>query len=169
MRSFDWKSATLLTLASMATAVVIQACGHDDGQAVAQTAPVPAAPDPIEGTFQSEVTIKDCTTGATVTGFRGYTAFHQGGTATADNNMPPPTKGVAVGVWKRTATGSYTVNLRFARVLASGAVGQQRFTRAITLAPDGNTLTSTISAQVLDPADNVVQTICGVETGARFQ
>ena len=168
MQTFNWKSATLFTLASMATAVVIQACGHDDGQAVAQTAVV-AAPDPIEGTFQSEVTIKDCTTGATVTTFRGYTAFHQGGTATADNNMPPPTKGVALGVWKRTAAGSYTVSLRFARVLATGAIGQQRFSRSITLAADGNTLTSTLSAQILDPNDNVIQSLCGVETGVRYQ
>ncbi|MEO8937203.1 MAG: hypothetical protein ABI277_04580 [Burkholderiaceae bacterium] len=168
MRPFNWKSATALTLTSMATAVVIQACGHDDGQAVAQVPPSAVAPDPIEGTFQSEVTIKDCVTGATVTSFRGLTAFHQGGTATADNNLAPSSKGIALGTWKRTAVGSYTVGLRFARVLPTGAIGQQRFARAITLAPDGNTLTSTLSAQILDPNDNVIQSICGVETGVRY-
>lgn len=168
MRSFNWKSATLFTLTSMATAVVIQACGSDDGKAVAQVPPSAVAPDPIEGTFQSEVTIKDCTTGATVTTFRGYTAFHQGGTATADNNMAPSSKGIALGTWKRNATGSYTLGLRFARVLPTGAVGQQRLARAITLGVDGNTLTSTLSAQILDPNDNVIQSICGVESGVRY-
>ena len=41
--SFNWKSATLFTLSSMATAVAIQACGHDDGQAIAQAAPAQVA------------------------------------------------------------------------------------------------------------------------------
>ncbi len=168
MKPFNWKSATLFTVTSMATAVVIQACGSDNG-AVAQTATVVAAtPDPIEGTFQSEVTIRDCMTGVAVTTFRGSTAFHQGGTATADNNMAPSSKSVALGTWKKTATGSYTISLRFFRVLTNGSIGQQRLQRSITLSADGNTLTSTLSAQILDPTDNIIQTICGVETGTRF-
>ena len=82
--------------------------------------------------------------------------------------MPPASKGLAIGNWKRTATGSYTVSFRFARVLDTGGIGQQRFTRSIALSPDGNTLTSTLSTQLLDARDNVVLSACGVETGARY-
>lgn len=171
MNRFNWKSATLCTVTSMATAVVIQACGNDDGQAIAQSAPVAAAvADPLEGAWLSAVTIKDCNSGATLTTFKGLTAFHQGGTATADNNTPPAAKGVALGSWKKTATGSYTVNLRFfvAQAATGAPVGQQRLTRVITLGADGNSLTSTISASLFDANDNVLQTICGVETGTRI-
>lgn len=167
-RSFDWKHAAVLVVTSMATAVVIQACGSDNAAVAQSTTVVAPTPDPIEGAFQSDVTIRDCVTGATVTTFRGLTVFHQGGTATSDNNMAPSSKGIALGTWKKGATGSYTISLRFARVLGTGAIGQQRLQRAITLAADGNTLTSTLSSQILDATDNVVQTICGVESGARY-
>ena len=170
MKPFNWKSATLFTLCSMASAVVMQACGNDDGVAIAQsTTPVAAAPDPIEGLWQSNVTLKDCTSGTTIGGFRGLTTFNQGGTASADNNTPSPTKGVALGTWKKTATGAYTIDLRFWRYLADGTpAGQQRLTRTITLAPDGRTLTSTIATTALDAADNVVQSACGIETGVKI-
>ena len=41
-------------------------------------------------------------------------------------------------------------------------------TRTVTLAADGKSLTSTITTQALDAADNVVQTACGAETGVRI-
>ena len=168
MRSFNWKSATLFTTLSMATAVVIQACGSDNGAVAQSTTVVAAAPDPIEGTFQSDVTIRDCTTGVTTMTFRGLTAFHQGGTATSDNNTPPSGKGLAIGTWKKSAVGTYNASFRFFIVLPTTAIGQQRFQRAITLSADGNAITSTISAQLLDPVGNVLATICGSETGVRY-
>lgn len=168
MRTFNWKSATLCTAMSMAIAVAIQACGDDNAAIAQSTTPVVATPDPIEGLWQSAVTIRDCTGGATVTTFRGLTDFHRGGTATADNNQPSTTKGVAMGVWSKGATGLYTFNARFWRYLVDATpAGSQRFTRVITLSADGLTLTSTISAQIFDNNDNVVQTICGVETGTK--
>ena len=168
MQRFNWKSATLFTVTSMSMALVIQACGGDN-EAVAQSSPVAATPDPIEGLWQSSVTIKDCTSGATLNAFRGLTTFQQGGTASADNNTPSATKGVALGYWKKTATGSYTIDLRFWRYLADGTpAGSQRLTRVITLAADGKSLTSTITTSALDANDNIVQSVCGVETGAKI-
>lgn len=171
MKRFDWKSATVCTLTSMAMALGIQACGgRDDGQAVAQNAPPAAAvPDPIEGLWQSSVTLKDCASGATIGAFRGLTVFAQGGTASADNDQPSPTKGTALGTWKKSATGAYTIDLRFWRYQADGTpAGQQRLTRTIALAADGRRLTSTISTQAFDGLDNVVQTVCGIETGTKI-
>ena len=145
-------------------ALLMQACGGG-GDARAQGA---TAPDPIEGFWQSSVSLKDCASGASFGGFRGLTIFNSGGTASADNNQPSATKGPAMGTWKKTAAGSYTVDLRFWRYGADGTpAGQQRLTRTITLAADGNSLTSTITTQALDAGDNVVQAACGTETGAR--
>jgi hypothetical protein len=169
MKEFNWKSAALFTLSSIFVGIVTQACGGDNA-AVAQSTPptTVTAADPIEGLWQSNVTLKDCASGATVGAFRGLTTLHQGGTASADNNQPSPTKGPALGTWKKTATG-YTIDLRFWRYLADGTpAGQQRLTRVITLAADGKSLTSTITTNALDATDNIVQSACGVETGAKI-
>lgn len=165
MKQFTWKSAFLLTATSTGMALLMQACGGGD-DAHAQSA---TPPDPIQGLWQSSVTLKDCASGATIGSFRGLTLFNQGGTANADNNQPSASKGPAMGYWSRGATGTYTVDLRFWRYDASGTpAGQQRLTRTITLAADGKSLTSTISTQALDATDTVVQQACGVETGARI-
>ncbi|MEP7138911.1 MAG: hypothetical protein ABI745_04750 [Caldimonas sp.] len=165
MKQFTPKSAVLFTLSSGMMALLMQACGGG-GDAHAQTA---ATPDPIVGLWQSNVALKDCTSSAPLGAFRGLTNFNEGGTAIADNNQPSPTKGAAMGTWRKTGEGAYVVDLRFWRYLADGSpAGQQRLTRTIVLAADGKSLTSTITTQALDNADNVVMSACGSETGARI-
>ncbi len=165
MKQFTPKSAALFVLSSGAMALMMQACGGG-GDARAQSAVVP---DPIEGFWQSSVALKDCSSGAPFGGFRGMSLFNQGGTAIADNNQPSATKGTAMGTWKKSASGTYIVELRFWRYLPDGSpAGQQRLTRTITLAADGKSLTSTITTQSLDAGDNVVQSACGAETGVRI-
>ena len=165
MKKFTSKSALVLTLTSGTMALLMQACGGG-GDAHAQSLIVP---DPIEGFWQSSVTLTDCSSGAALGSFRGLTIFNSGGTANADNNQPAQTKGPAMGTWTKAADGRYTVKLRFWRYLADGTpAGQQRLTRTITLGADGSSLTSTIATQVFDMSDNVVQSACGAETGARI-
>ncbi|MEO5734137.1 MAG: hypothetical protein ABIN96_15175 [Rubrivivax sp.] len=65
--------------------------------------------------------LKDCNSGAAIGGFRGLTAFNSGGTATADNNQPSATKGPAMGTWKKSADGTYAVQLRFWRTCPTAA------------------------------------------------
>ncbi len=165
MKQFTPKSAALFTLSSGMMALLMQACGGG-GDAHAQAA---STPDPIEGFWQSNVSLTDCNSGAAIGGFRGLSTFQQGGTASADNNQPSATKGTAMGTWKKTAAGTYVVDLRFWRYAADGTpAGQQRLTRTITLGADGKSLTSTIQTQALDTSDNVVKAACGTETGARI-
>jgi hypothetical protein len=164
MKQFTPKSAALFLLSSGTMALLMQACGGG-GNAHAQAA---TPPDPIEGFWQSSVSLRDCTSGAALGGFRGLSLFNSGGTASADNNQPSATKGPAMGTWKKTTNGTYTVELRFWRYGPDGTpTGQQRLTRTITVAADGKSLTSTITTQALDASDNVVLTACGTETGAR--
>jgi hypothetical protein len=164
MNQFTPKSVSLFVIASGTMALLMQACGGGD-TAYAQAA---VTPDPLEGFWQSSVLLKDCASSAAIGGFRGLSIFNAGGTASADNNQPSATKGPAMGTWKKTATGNYTVDLRFWRYGPDGLpTGQQRLTRSVTLAADGKSLTSTITTQALDANDNVVQSACGTETGAR--
>ncbi len=163
MHHFTPKSAALFALSSLTMALLMQACGGSDVQA--QATP---ERDPIEGLWQSTVTLQDCSSAAPAGGFRGLTMFARGGTATADNTAPPATKGVAIGTWRRTAAGTHVAEFRFWRYLPDGTpAGQQRLARTITLAADGNSLTSTITSVSLDTADNVVRTVCGTENASR--
>ena len=173
MRQVTPKSVALFTVASLAMAMamamlmlmLMQAYGgSSDAHAHAA-----ATPDPIEGFWQSSVALRDCNTSAPLGDFRGLSTSNSGGTASAYNNQPAATKGAAMGTWKKAANGSYTVTLRFWRYDADGTpAGQQRLVRTVTLAADGQSLTSTITTQALDNADAVVFSACGAETGARI-
>jgi hypothetical protein len=166
MQTSNLKSVILFVAATSAASLVIQACGGGPN-AAAQAA---SDADPIEGVWESAVSIRDCASGAVVRTFKGVTQFMRGGAAAGTNNQPPATQGPAFGVWKRNATGAtYTASYRFFRYNPDGTVaGTQKLTRTLSLAADGNSSTGNISAQVLDNAETVLQTICGTDTAVRL-
>jgi hypothetical protein len=158
------KTFALVSACVAATTLILQACG---GDALAQSAAAEAAP--IEGAWESTVTIQDCTTGAVLTKFTGESLFHRGGTLTADNSMPVPTRGLGLGTWTQTAASAYTAQFHFLRFNADGTVaGSQKVMRSITLSADARSLTATIAAQLLDATGAVIHPICGTETGTRI-
>ena len=163
MTSFhSLKSVALIAVTAAATSMVMQACG---GGANAQSA---ADADPIEGAWDSSITIKDCTTGATLASFKGASLFHRGGTLLGDNSMPVPTRGAAFGTWARAAGSDYSARLWFTRFNADGSVaGTQKLTRTFTVGADGNSLAGTLTLQILNPSGAVVQQGCGAESGTR--
>ena len=159
------RHCALALIPLLGAAFLIQACGGG-GNAVAQGV---SDADAIEGAWESSVTIRDCTSGAALRTLKGASVLHRGGTATATNNLPPASNGIAIGSWKREATAAvYTVRLRFYRFNPDGtAAGAQILTRGVTLSADAKTLTGTIATQVLDNADAVLQNVCGTETAVR--
>jgi hypothetical protein len=95
--------------------------------------------------------------------------FHRGGTLSDSNNQPTATRGPGQGVWKKGAGGSYTASFRFYRYNQDGSLaGSQKVARTTTLGADNNSTTGTISAQILDTSDAVLQTLCGSETSVRL-
>lgn len=157
------QSAALVTLTAAATTFLIQACG---GDADAQAAPDTNA---IEGVWESSITIKDCSSGAVVRTFKGESLFHRGGGLTADNSLPVPTRSVAYGTWKQDGAAAYTAKFRFLRFNPDGTLaGSQKVARTLTLSADLNSLSGTLTGQVLDNAEVVLQPICGSETAVRI-
>ena len=159
-------NCSLAALPVLVTALLIQACGGG-GSAIAQSA---SDADPIEGVWESAVTIRDCASGATLRAFRGLSVLHRGGTASATNSNPPTSAGPAFGTWRATATpATYTAVFRLLRFNADGTfAGAQNLTRTLKLETDRNTMTGTISAELVDPANALVGApICGVETAVR--
>ena len=156
------RAITLVAVCATAISALIQACG---GNAEAQSS---NGADPVEGTWASTVTIKDCTSGATLKQFGGTTLFNRGGTLAGDNTMPVPTRGAAFGVWQVAADGSYGANMWFYRFNADGTVaGTQKVKRTFTLSSDTNTLTGTLTLQIIDNSGTVLQQGCGSEAGSR--
>jgi hypothetical protein len=159
-------NCSLAMLPVLVTALLIQACGGG-GSAIAQG--VPDA-DPVEGVWESAVTIRDCSTGAPLRAFKGLSVLHRGGTASATNSNPPSSAGPAFGTWRATATpATYTAAFRLLRFNPDGTfAGAQNLTRTLKLEADRNSMSGTISAELVDPANGVVGApICGVETAVR--
>jgi hypothetical protein len=156
------KTVSLVAVTAAATSLLIQACG---GGAMAQSADA----DPIEGVWESSVSIKDCGSGAVLRTFKGVGLFHRGGSLTADNSLPRATQGIALGNWRHEGGASYTANARFLRFNPdSSLAGSQKLQRAMTLAADGNSLAGTVAGQVIDLSGVVLQPICGSETAVRI-
>ena len=156
------KTTALLMLPGLIASLLSQACGS--GPALAAQGDTT---DPIEGVWTAEVTIRDCTSGAPVRSFRGLQMFGHGGELAATNNSPTMLQGPSLGVWQKAAgSGQYTATFRFFRYNPDGSfAGSQRVSRTIQLS--GDQFTSTISAEVLDASDQVLQTICGTEASSR--
>jgi hypothetical protein len=156
------KTVCLAVVTSAAGAVLVQACGGGDN-ATAQS-----ATDPIIGVWESAVTQKDCTSGATVATFRGAQVFHAGGTLTDTNSTAPSTRSVGMGVWVK-GSDNYTATFRFYRYNADGSLaGTNVVTRTVTLSADGNSATASTSLKVLDTAGNTLQSGCASDTATRF-
>ena len=157
------KSCALALVPSIFTLLLVQACGGSS-DAVAQAA---AEADAIEGVWESTITIRDCASGAVVRTFKGMNTFHRGGTLSDTNNAPTATRGPGMGVWKKNPGGNYTGSFRFYRYNADGTLaGSQKVTRTTTMT-DNSSTTGTISAQIIDTSENVLQTLCGTETSVR--
>jgi hypothetical protein len=162
-RANSLKTVSLVAATAAATTFLMQACG---GGAIAQSA---VDADPIEGVWESDVTIKDCSTTAVLRTFKGVGLFHRGGALTADNSLPRATQGVALGNWRRGAGQAYTANARFLRFNPDGSLaGSQKLQRTVTLAADGNSFSGAVAGQVIDTAGVVLQAICGSETATRI-
>jgi hypothetical protein len=163
-RPTSLKTVAAIALTTAAVSLFIQACGGSD--AVAQST---ADADAIEGVWESSVTIKDCASGAVVRSFLGEGLFHRGGSLTADNSLPRPTQGIALGNWKHGSGSAYTANVRFLRFNPDGSLaGAQKVQRALTLAADGNAFTGVVTGQVTDLSGATVAPICGTETAVRI-
>ncbi|MDQ3256704.1 MAG: hypothetical protein M3R15_22905 [Acidobacteriota bacterium] len=124
----------------------------------------------IEGVWESQVTVRVCQTGAPIAPFRGMTMFIRGGSLIATNNNPPTTLGPAFGRWQHLGGRRYNAVFRFFRYNPDGSfAGVQRVTRNITLSPWGDDFTGTISIEIFDGNDNLIQTGCATETAKRVE
>lgn len=123
----------------------------------------------IEGLWDEQVTIKDCSSGATLMVSRGTNLFSSGGALVAVNSAPASALGTALGQWWYESRGrSFGAKMRLNRYNPDGSfAGIREIEREIMLDNRGDTLAGAISARDFDAAGNVIRTICGSEDGRR--
>jgi hypothetical protein len=77
--------------------------------------------------------------------------------------------GVGLGRWKYLSGQDYSTHFQFFNFNADGSfAGTQKIKTRITLASDGNSYTSVVTFQTLDPDGNVVFSGCGTEIATRL-
>lgn len=123
---------------------------------------------PLQGVWDSEVTLTDCN-GFTLVVFRAYEMFHQGGTLTSTDNTPPTLHGPGFGTWQHAGVRKYTSPFQFFNFNADGSfAGTQKIDRQIQLSPDGTSYTSTVTFESFDPDGNLIFSGCGTEVATRL-
>lgn len=127
--------------------------------------------DRLAGTWQVEVTARNCQTGDAIRTFPALNAFVPGGSMLGTSAGASPTLfSNAYGIWQHTGGQNFTNTFTVFRFNPDGTyAGTQKFTRMIVLGLDANEYTSTDAIEILDPSGNVVATGCSTGAGRRFE
>jgi hypothetical protein len=121
----------------------------------------------LEGTWQTSVTPRNCSTGAPlIPAFPGILTFMQGGTMTGTSTAVTS----VYGVWDRVpGAREYSFASISLRYNAAGTLlGSRKITQSVTVSEDGETFTSNGQFQDTDPAGNPTASGCSTSVGARF-
>ena len=123
----------------------------------------------LDGLWDEHVTLINCASGTPLVTFRATNLFIADGSLVAVNSNPSLLQGATLGTWWRVSRhGAFGAKMRFFRFNPDGSfAGVQQMTRAITVEPDGMTLTGTVSVEIFDVNDNLIQTACATEAGSR--
>ena len=125
----------------------------------------------IEGSWNHQVRGLNCTTGDVIRTFQAMFTYNRGGTFwEAGTGTDPKLRGASHGVWNYQSNRRYSTAFQFFRFNADGThAGRQIIRQQIRLSVDGNSYTSTATAQILDVNGNVLQINCSDGTATRFE
>ena len=154
---------------AFAIALVLGACVQLQAQEASHT---------LVGTWHVTVATYNCSTGAQGPAFQSILAFERGGTMSGTTSNPifqPGQRTSDYGVWKRVGPHMYTAAsdayILFSTAPTATAPGvpksTQRLTQAISVT--GDEFASEASVQFIDPAGNVLASLCAHAKGERFK
>jgi hypothetical protein len=125
----------------------------------------------LEGTWDVQVTIRNCQTGAEIRTFASLTTFMSGGTVLdSTSGIPQALKTPGQGVWNHVTGNTYRFSFKSFSFDASGNfTGSTKITHEAALASDGQEFTSAGTAPEYDPNGNLISTGCSTTTATRFE
>lgn len=125
----------------------------------------------IQGTWQVQVTIRNCATGDPIVSFPSLVTYAGGGTVLATtSSLSPALNSPGQGVWQYVGGQSYTGGYMFFRFNSSGTfIGAQKISQEIEYDGALDQLNITATFEVLDPNGNVVGSGCVTAVGTRLE
>jgi len=156
----------LLTAVTIALACTASVRANDDGD---RFQPM----QQLQGVWLSQVTIRDCPSGAALAGpFPGMISFQTGGTiGETGPALPNSMRGPGFGVWHRTGRSAFSETLTFQRFDLSGIfLGTQVIHAMPNVANDSRSYVALGGTfEVKDQHGSTISTGCSSATGVRFQ
>ena len=147
----------LLLLAALAQAVVsAQGVGSERG---------------LVGSWDVQVTIRDCQSGVALFGFPAMITYNQDGTMEeSDLGAPVLVRLQGHGVWKHETARNYSAGFRFLNFNPDRTFAGTNVVRSvISLGQTGNDYTSTDTVELIDPNGNVIPMGCATTSAKRFE
>jgi hypothetical protein len=141
--------------------------------ALAGVQSIASAQEPrLKGAWNTDVTIKDCHTGAALRDIRGLNLFvHDGSfTETAASLTPARTRSSSVGTWHHLQGNTFTSTFEFFRYNPDGSLfSTVKVKRTIELSADGNQFTSIGTVEDFDSNGVRISVSCPTEMAVRVE
>lgn len=123
------------------------------------------------GSWNVQVTIRDCQTGTAFVSFPAMMTYHEGGTMTeAANDATPLLRTGGQGVWSYRSGRQYSSAFQFFRYNSDGTyAGTTKVRKQIEVSKSGDTYSATATFDFLDANGNPNGSGCATEAGTRFE
>lgn len=122
------------------------------------------------GSWNLQVTLRDCQTDTPFVTFEGMSTYNQGGT-TQQTAIPGP-EGTPLpghGAWKHQTGRLYSGAFQFFALFPDGTFQRIVVRSAISLGKSGDEYTSIDTAEIFDASGNLITTACSTTTATRFE
>ena len=125
----------------------------------------------LEGTWNVQVTLRNCQTGAEIRTFASLTTFMFGGTTLdSTSGIPQALKTPGQGVWSHVSGNTYRFSFKSFSFDAGGNfTGSTKIIHEAVLDSNGMEYSSAGTAEVYDPNGNLILTGCSTTTATRFE
>jgi hypothetical protein len=125
----------------------------------------------LEGTWDVQVTIRNCQTGAEIRSFASLTTFMFGGTTLdSTSGIPQALRTPGQGVWSHVGGNNYRFSFKSFSFDAGGNfTGWTKITHEAALDSQGNQYSSAGTAEVYAPNGTLITTGCSTTTATRFE
>lgn len=125
----------------------------------------------LAGTWDVQVTLRDCQSGAEIRTFKSLTTFMSGGTLLdSTSGIPQALKTPGHGVWGHVGEQAYRFSFQsFSFDQAGNFTGWTKIAHEANLNSKGDAYTSAGTAEVYGPGGNLLFTGCSTTTATRFE
>ena len=125
----------------------------------------------LEGTWISQVTVRNCQTGDPIRSVQSLTTYVRGGVVLENTSaVSSALRATGQGVWHHVRGRRYAATFMFFRFNPDGSfAGTQKITQHIRLSRDGEELNITATFEVLDANGTVITTGCVTAIATRFE